>query len=121
MLAMPESAANRLVNRTTGQTVAARAFVARSAWAQMIGLIGKRSDIEEALGLPGCAAVHTAGMRWALDVAFCDAAGRVLQVNAAVPPWRVAARRRAVMAWETRAGVLAARARPGDVLVLETG
>jgi hypothetical protein len=112
----------RLVNRTTGQIVAARAFVARSLWAQMIGWIGQRPDAEQALGLPGCAAVHTAGMRWALDIAFCDPAGRVLQINAAVPPWRIAAaRRQAAITWETRAGVLASRARPGDVLVLETG
>lgn len=102
--------------------MAARAVVAQSTWAQMIGLIGRPATTgQTALGLPGCAVVHTAGMRFALDVAFCDAAGRILQVNASVLPWRVAARRHAAMAWEMRAGVLASRARPGDVLVLETG
>ncbi len=121
MPAMPEYTGSRLVNRTTGQTVAARAFVAHGSWAQMVGLIGRRLDADEALGLPGCAAVHTAGMRFALDIAFCDAAGRVLQMNTAVLPWRVAARRRAAMAWETRAGILSSRVRPGDELALEKG
>lgn len=124
MSARPEPAlVRRLVNRTTGQTVAARAVVAQSAWAQMFGLIGRPATNDDAaLGLPGCAVVHTAGMRYALDVAFCDAAGRVLQVSAAVPPWRItAARRHAAMAWETRAGILSSRVRPGDVLALEKG
>jgi Uncharacterized ACR, COG1430 len=33
--------------------------------------------------------VHTGGMRFALDVVFLDARGRVLRVVRGVPPWRV--------------------------------
>ena len=60
-------------------------------------------------------------MRFALDIAFCDMAGRVLELKAAVPPRRVAVCRQAAatMTWEMRAGVLARLVGPGDVLVLE--
>ena len=111
------------MNRTTGETLAARARVARGLWAQIVGFIGRR-DIgdDEALGLPNCAAVHTLFVRQPLDVVFCDAGGRVLRVAAHVHPGRIAGCRgtgaSVVMAWEARAGVLAPRVRPGDVLAL---
>ena len=104
----------------TGRTVSCRARIARGAWAQLVGLIDSQ-DAHEALGLLGCASVHTAGMRFALDIAFCDASGRVLELKAAVLPWRVAVCRQAAatMTWEMRAGVLTRLVGPGDVLVLE--
>ncbi len=38
--------------------------------------------------LEPCRSVHTAGMRFALDVAFCDADGVVLR-TAMLRPWRL--------------------------------
>jgi uncharacterized membrane protein (UPF0127 family) len=39
--------------------------------------------------IPRCSSVHTFGMRFALDVYFLDAEGRVLSVRRRVPPRRV--------------------------------
>lgn len=109
----------RLVNRTTGRTLA-RARLVRSFWGQFVGLMGKAAEPGVALGLPGCAAVHTFGVPVPLDVVFCDQDGRVLRVAGSVGPWRVgAAARGAAMAWEARAGTLAPFVSPGDVLILE--
>ena len=44
----------------------------------------------EALLLPGCASVHTFGMRYTIDVVFLDPLGRVLRVARSLRPWRVA-------------------------------
>ncbi|HWT23130.1 MAG TPA: DUF192 domain-containing protein [Solirubrobacteraceae bacterium] len=42
-----------------------------------------------ALLLPRCRSVHTFGMRFALDLVWLDAAGRLVRVDRAVPPRRV--------------------------------
>lgn len=60
----------------------AKAFVERSR-----GLLG-RDGIEGALLLEPAMSVHTIGMRFTLDVAFCDRHGRVLAVRE-VRPWRL--------------------------------
>ena len=39
--------------------------------------------------IPRCSSVHTFGMRFALDVYFLDAEGRVLSLRRRVPPRRV--------------------------------
>ena len=48
-----------------------------------------------ALLLPRCRAVHTFGMRFALDLVWLDGDGRVVRIDIAVPPRRLAACRRA--------------------------
>ncbi len=53
--------------------------VARSRRARRRGLLG-RARIDGALVLPRCRQVHTFGMRFAIDVAFCTADGMVLRV-----------------------------------------
>jgi uncharacterized membrane protein (UPF0127 family) len=71
-------------------TGGARVYVARSVFARLLGLaLLARAPPACALLIPRCRSVHTAGMRFALDVAFLDRAGRVLRVAYAVPPWRV--------------------------------
>ncbi len=69
-----------------------------------------------ALGLPRCRRVHTAFVRGALDVVFCDQAGRALLVVANLPPWRISplAPIGAAWAWEARAGTLAPFVAVGD-------
>ena len=68
-----------------------RLFVARSRRARLFGLalLARAPPAGCALVLPRCSSVHTAGMRFALDLAFLDSAGRVLRVVRGVPPWRV--------------------------------
>lgn len=51
------------------------------------GLLG-RDNLEGALVLRPCRQVHTLGMRFPVDVAFCDRSGVVLRV-ATMAPWRV--------------------------------
>jgi uncharacterized membrane protein (UPF0127 family) len=55
--------------------------------------------------IPRCASVHTFGMRFAIDVAFLDGAGRVLARRLAVPPRRLLCHRRARAVLEIPAAV----------------
>lgn len=61
-------------------------------------------DLNDALLLQRCRAVHTIGMRYSLDVLFCDATGRILRIVPSLRPGRVAHEPRAVQVWELRAG-----------------
>ncbi|HEY8215578.1 MAG TPA: DUF192 domain-containing protein [Acidimicrobiia bacterium] len=63
------------------------AELATSRAARRRGLLG-RDRADEAMVLWPCRQVHTIGMRFPLDVVWCDRAGRVLRV-ATVPPRRV--------------------------------
>jgi uncharacterized membrane protein (UPF0127 family) len=69
--------------------VLATVEVTDGARARMKGLLG-RDAIEGALLLRPCRNVHTFGMRFPIDVAFCDATGTVLHTST-LRPWRVSA------------------------------
>lgn len=78
---------------------------ARSRRARLLGLAFLASiPPGHGLLIPRCRCVHTFGMRFALDLIFLDAGGRVVRIAGDVPPRRVArcAGARAVV--ETRAG-----------------
>ncbi len=69
------------------------------------GLFAHRDlDAEELLLLKPCSAVHTFGLGFAIDVAFTDAAGRVLALSAWLAPCRWVGCVGAHAAWEGRAG-----------------
>ncbi|AVJ27276.1 hypothetical protein CLM73_09230 [Achromobacter spanius] len=71
------------------------------------GLLGRAPPGPRAgVLLTPCAAVHTIGMRYAIDVAFIGRDGRVLELRRALAPWRVALCLRAVAVVEMRAGVI---------------
>ncbi len=53
------------------------------------GLAFRRVPPPYGLLFPRCRSIHTFGMRFALDVFFLDAEGRVLRAELAVPPGRV--------------------------------
>ena len=75
-----------------GRAVLARVRRARGAWGRARGLLGRPPPAPgEGLALIPCGAVHTWGMRYALDVLFFDRAGRVTRVVRNLPPWRMAA------------------------------
>ena len=62
-------------------------------------------------------AIHTFFMRFAIDVAFVSRDGRVLEVRAAVKPWRISGAWRAFAVIELPAGALEqSDTRPGDLL-----
>jgi len=55
------------------------------------GLLGAcHLSASEALWLTPCRAVHTVGMRFAIDVVFLDVHGAILRVTHSLPPYRLA-------------------------------
>ena len=54
------------------------------------GLLGRPGlAAGEVLAIAPCSAIHTFGMRFAIDVAFVGRDGRVLRIDRHVVPWRV--------------------------------
>lgn len=83
--------------------VLAAAEIAATRRARRRGLRG-RDDVEGALVLRPCRSVHTVGMRFTIDVAFCDGDGLVIK-TCCLPPWRLSpVVGRAALAIEARAG-----------------
>jgi uncharacterized protein len=82
----------------------------------MAGLIGTPLlGPREALVLPGATQVHTFGLNYAIDVAFCDRNGTLIHVVGSMAPRRVSRWvRGADLAIEMAAGSLAIQ--PGDRL-----
>jgi len=70
--------------------------VAATFGARLLGLALLRHPAAPiALLLPLTRSVHTAGMRFALDLEWIDEHGAVIRVDRAVPPFRVRSCRRA--------------------------
>jgi uncharacterized membrane protein (UPF0127 family) len=83
--------------------VLAAAEVASDGRSRRRGLLG-RDRFEGALVLRPCRHVHTLGMRFAIDVAFCDVQGVVLKTRT-LAPWRLSpVVYRAAFAVEAEAG-----------------
>jgi len=99
--------------------VLAVAEIAESRRRRTRGLVG-RDDFEGALVIRPCRQVHTVGMRFPIDVAFCDRAGRVLHLSV-LPPRRVSRPVfRAAFVIEARAGSFDRwRLRSGDVVEIK--
>ena len=71
----------------------------------MKGLLGRTAlDPDEGLLLRPAGSVHTAFMRFPIDVVFLDGAMQVLRVEPNVPPWRMTGQRGARAVLETPAG-----------------
>jgi uncharacterized protein len=69
------------------------------------GLLLRRCpDQRTAYLLRNCSAVHTIGLSYAIDILFCDSAGRILRIVRDLPPFRVAREPGAVTTWELAAG-----------------
>jgi uncharacterized membrane protein (UPF0127 family) len=79
------------------------------------GLLG-RDDFDGVLRLTA-RSVHTFGMRFAIDAAFCDPDGTVRRVLT-IRPWRVSMpQRRSTIVFEARAGTFRDwELRAGDIL-----
>ena len=98
--------------------VLASADVARRARERAVGLLGRdREAVTGALIIRPCRQIHTIGMRFPIDVAFCDRQGVVLR-TVTVPPWRVTrVVWRAGFAVEAAAGAFDRwQLRPGDTV-----
>ncbi len=85
-----------------------RLFVARGFRQRLLGLAGLAAMPPDcALLIDECDSVHTAWMRFAIDVVFLDSGGEPLRVVSGLPPWRVARWRGARAVVETRADAAA--------------
>ncbi|MDQ1429445.1 MAG: uncharacterized protein QOF40_47 [Actinomycetota bacterium] len=98
--------------------VLAAAEIADGAHARRRGLL-RRERFEGAFVLRPCRHVHTLGMRFPIDVAFCDASGVVLRTGT-LAPWRLSpVVRRAAFVIEAEAGAFDRwRLQRGDILEL---
>jgi uncharacterized membrane protein (UPF0127 family) len=80
-------------------------------------LLRRRLRTDHALLIPRCSAVHTVGLWYPLDLAFCHIDGTVLGVVRQLPPWRFARHEGASEVWELAPGVcVALDLQPGDRL-----
>jgi len=98
----------------TGRMLASAVELAVTSETRRRGLLGRDSiDLSAALIIAPCSAIHTAFMRFVIDVAFVDRGGRVLKVVHDLQPWRIAASPRAFAVIELHCGSL----RRSDVAV----
>ena len=99
-----------------GDDVLAAAEVAVSRRQRARGLMG-REDVEGALVLRPCRQVHTFGMKFPIDVAFCDRYGFVLHETTMAPRRISRIVWRSYFAIEARAGSFERwQLQPGDVV-----
>ena len=104
----------------TGQVLATRAEVALTRADRNRGLLG-RDDLPagDGLVLAPCFSIHTAFMRFPIDVIFVKRDGRVVKTCAAVPAWRMKVGLGAYAVVELPAGTVEqARVKVGDMLEL---
>jgi len=110
----------RIVNMRSGETVADTVEVADTRATRKRGLLGRDGlDAGAALVLSPCFSVHTAFMRFRIDVAFVDRDGCIVRLVHNMGPWRIAAAIRAQQVIELPAGELSRRGvREGDRVYL---
>lgn len=108
------------MNDRTRSAVALAIDLATTRAERRRGLLGRDSlGTNEGLLLTPCIAVHTAFMRFPIDVIFIDRDGRAVRVVPQVRPWRITASLRAHAVIELAAGTAAATdIQVGDLLYL---
>lgn len=80
-----------LMNARTSQVIAHDVELADTRESRRRGLLGRDSlDSRAALILRPCFSVHTAFMRFAIDVVFVDREGAVVKVVRNLDAWRMA-------------------------------
>jgi len=108
----------QLINTRTSMAVASVVELAVTRAARRRGLLGRDAlDLSAGMMLAPCVAVHTAFMRFPIDVVFVDRDGVVRKIVRDLKPWRIAASPRAYAAIELAAGV-ERDVVPGDRFVL---
>lgn len=110
----------RLVNARTERPVASTIELANTRATRRRGLLGRDGlPPGAALVLTPCNAIHTIGMRFAIDVVFVDSRGRVRKVVHNLRSWRMAVSPLSRATIEFPAGGLDAEAvKVGDRLYL---
>lgn len=111
-----------LINERTGRPIAIEVEVANTRATRNQGLLGREGLAEShAIVLSPCFSIHTAFMRFPIDVLFVDRNGCVVRMVPALGPWRMAIAMRACHVVEMAAGELLRNGvRVGDRLYLTT-
>ncbi len=112
----------RVQNLTRDLRLAESAEIADTSSKRRTGLL-KHESLPPGRGLwiVPCEAVHTFGMKFAIDVVFLDKTRNILKIRAAMRPRRIAVCLRAHSVLELPAGtVVATGTSPGDQLSFET-
>jgi uncharacterized membrane protein (UPF0127 family) len=79
-------------NATKGTVLADRADAANTSWKRRRGLLGRPLlETGEGLWIVPCEAIHTIGMKFAIDVMYLSRQKTVLKLSRAVKPWRISA------------------------------
>ena len=80
----------KCVHAKTGDVLAQSVEPARTFWARLTVLMGRKSLAPQtALLLEPCPQIHTCFMRFNIDVVFLDATNRVVAVVENIKPWRM--------------------------------
>ena len=80
----------QLRDRETRRVVVPHLEVAVSLWIQTVGLMGRRELLADAgLFIPHCNAIHTAFVRFPIDVIFLDKQMTAIRLVSVLSPWRV--------------------------------
>lgn len=110
----------RVTNRTRQTELASRGEVASHGATRRKGLLGRTGlGTGEGLWIVPCEAVHTFGMKFAIDLVYLDRRHRVLKTRSAVRPGRISACLSAHSVLELPPGtVWATETRRGDELEL---
>ena len=95
------------LRREDGRVVCERCVVANRPYSRARGLLGRRRlQPGEGMVLRPAWGVHTAFMRFPIDVIFLDRDGFAVKLVSDLPPWRLAAAARAHAVVEMAAGSL---------------
>ena len=96
-----------LINERTGRPIAMEVEVANTRATRNQGLLGREGLVEShAIVLSPCFSIHTAFMRFPIDVLFVDRDGCAIRIVPALGPWRRAGAMRARHVVEMAAGEL---------------
>jgi uncharacterized protein len=109
-----------IVNLTRGRVVCEHAMIADQPLRRMRGLLGRDAlPPGEGLLLQPSPSIHTAFMRFPIDVVFLDRNRQVVKLVERLRPWRAASARRARATLELAIGEVAAREiQIGDTLAV---
>jgi uncharacterized protein len=84
-----------LVSLTNGTVLCEHMMIADGPWRRMRGLLGRQSlPLGEGMLLQPAPSIHTAFMRFPIDVVFIDGTLRVTKIVHDLRPWRIAAAHR---------------------------
>jgi hypothetical protein len=108
----------KIKNLDRGTIVAQTAKVAETSTTRRRGLLGRDAlPTGEGLWIVPCESVHTAGMRFPIDVLFLSRDRRILKIRRNMKPWSISGCLRAHSVLELPAGAaLATGAQTGDQL-----